>query len=163
MPVKSHFGRCPASAPECAAPTASEKFHEFSAGFVRRRALVGVAGRECVAGRRLDVFIYQPAPQPGELGAAAPATRPPSQGALGDAPRTEGAKEMSEWKAMTLNLTEREMAVLEELSRKKELTKTAIVRQALRLYQVIDERLSDGKKLFFEDEQAQRRSEVVVL
>ena len=41
--------------------------------------------------------------------------------------------------------------------------KTAVVRQALRLYQVIDDRLSNGEKLFFEDERAQRRSEVMVL
>jgi hypothetical protein len=70
---------------------------------------------------------------------------------------------MNERKTMTLNLTEREMQILEELSRKKELSKTAVVRQALRLYQVIDARLSDGEKLFFEDEKAQRRSEVMVL
>jgi len=31
-------------------------------------------------------------------------------------------------KTMTLNLTEREMEVLEELSRKKELSKTAVIR-----------------------------------
>jgi len=70
---------------------------------------------------------------------------------------------MNDRKTMTLNLTEREMAILEELSRKKELSKTALVRQALRLYQVIDARLSSGEKLFFEDERAQRRSEVMVL
>src|SRR3954447_1947421 len=72
-------------------------------------------------------------------------------------------KSMNERKTMTLNLTEREMLLLEELSPKKELSKTAVVRQALRLYQVIDARLSDGEKLFFEDEKAQRRSEVMVL
>lgn len=69
---------------------------------------------------------------------------------------------MSDRKTMTLNLTEREMSMLEELSRKKDLTKTALVRQALRLYQVIDARLDDGEKLFFEDEKA-RRAEVMVL
>jgi hypothetical protein len=70
---------------------------------------------------------------------------------------------MNERKTMTLNLTEREMQVLEDLSRRKELSKTAVVRQALRLFQVIDARLSDGEKLFFEDEKAERRSEVMVL
>jgi len=70
---------------------------------------------------------------------------------------------MNERKTMTLNLTEREMQILEELSRKEELSKAAVVRQALRLYQVIDARLTDGEKLFFEDEKAQRRSEVMVL
>jgi hypothetical protein len=33
----------------------------------------------------------------------------------------------------------------------------------LRLYQMIDPRLSNGDKLFFEDEKAQRRSEEVVV
>ena len=66
-------------------------------------------------------------------------------------------------KTMTLNLTEREMNVLEELARKKELSKTAVVRQALRLYQLIDARLSQGEKLVFEDEKAKQKSELMVL
>lgn len=70
---------------------------------------------------------------------------------------------MSDRKTMTLNLTEREMSALEELSRRKDLSKTAVVRQALRLYQVIEERLANGEKLFFEDESSERRAEVMVL
>jgi hypothetical protein len=66
-------------------------------------------------------------------------------------------------KTMTLNLTEREMQVLEELSQRKDLTKTAILRQALRLYQLVDARLSAGEKLYFEDEQASRKAEVMML
>jgi hypothetical protein len=66
-------------------------------------------------------------------------------------------------KTMTLNLTEREMDVLDELSRKKDLSKTAVLRQALRLYQMVDARLSAGEKLFFEDERAAKRAEVMVL
>lgn len=70
---------------------------------------------------------------------------------------------MNERKPMTLNLSEREMAALEELSRKKDISKTALVRQALRLYQVIDARLEDGEKLVMENEKSQRRSEMMVL
>ena len=66
-------------------------------------------------------------------------------------------------KTMTLNLTEAEMGVLEELAKKKELTKTALIRQALRLYQMIEARLSAGEKLFFEDDQAQKKAELLVL
>ena len=66
-------------------------------------------------------------------------------------------------KTMTLNLTEREMDVLEELARKKELSKTAVIRQALRLFQVIDARLARGEKLIFEDEKANKKSELMVL
>ena len=66
-------------------------------------------------------------------------------------------------KTMTLNLTEAEMRVLEDLAKKKELTKTAVLRQALRLYQMIEARLNAGEKLVFEDEKAQKKAELVVL
>jgi hypothetical protein len=66
-------------------------------------------------------------------------------------------------KTMTLNLTEREMEALEELSRRKDLSKTAVVRQALRLYQMVEARLAAGEKLFFEDERAAKKAELMVL
>ncbi len=66
-------------------------------------------------------------------------------------------------KTMTLNLTPAEMTALEELARKKDLTKTAVIRQALRLYQAVDLRMDEGEKLFFEDEKANKKTEVVVL
>jgi len=66
-------------------------------------------------------------------------------------------------KTMTLNLTDAEMRVLEDLARKKDLTKTAVVRQAIRLYQMIEVRLGQGEKLVFEDEKAQKKAELMVL
>ena len=66
-------------------------------------------------------------------------------------------------KTMTLNLTETEMRALEELASKKDLTKTAVIRQAIRLYQMIEARLSAGEKLVFEDEKAQKKAELMVL
>ena len=66
-------------------------------------------------------------------------------------------------KTMTLNLTEAEMQVLGELAKKKDLTKTALLRQAIRLYQMIEARLSAGEKLVFEDEKAQKKAELMVL
>ena len=66
-------------------------------------------------------------------------------------------------KTMTLNLTEAEMRVLEDLAKKKDLTKTAVVRQAIRLYQMIEVRLAAGEKLFLEDEKAQKKAELMVL
>ena len=66
-------------------------------------------------------------------------------------------------KTMTLNLTEAEMAVLEELSEKKELSKTALLRQALRVYQVIEARLESGNKLIFENEATKEKAEVMML
>ncbi len=66
-------------------------------------------------------------------------------------------------RTMTLNLTDAEMRVLEELAKKKDLTKTAIVRQAIRLYQLVEVRVSAGEKLIFEDEKAQKKAELMVL
>ena len=66
-------------------------------------------------------------------------------------------------RTMTLNLTEAEMAVLEALSEKKELSKTALLRQALRMYQVIDVRLERGDKLIFEDDKTKEKSEIMML
>lgn len=70
---------------------------------------------------------------------------------------------MNEKRTMTLNLTEPEMTALEELSKKKELSKTAVIRQALRLYQLIDARIAGGEKLVFEDELQGKKAEVMVL
>lgn len=66
-------------------------------------------------------------------------------------------------RTMTLNLTETEMTALEELSAAKDMTKTAILRQALRLYQLIDARLKSGEKVFFEDKSAKEKKELYVL
>jgi predicted transcriptional regulator len=69
---------------------------------------------------------------------------------------------MSTKRTMTLNLTDAEMAALEELCQKKDLSKTAVLRQALRLYQMVDVRLEQGEKLFFEDK-SKAKAEVMVL
>jgi len=66
-------------------------------------------------------------------------------------------------KTMTLNLTEAEMTALEELSDKKDLSKTVLLRQALRLYQRVEERLEKGDKLFFEDEASKEKAEIMML
>jgi hypothetical protein len=70
---------------------------------------------------------------------------------------------MATKKTMTLNLTDAEMAALEALSVEKDVSKTAILRQALRLYQVISVRLQLGEKLFFEDVGTKDKKELVVL
>ena len=66
-------------------------------------------------------------------------------------------------KTMTLNLTDAEMGALETLSAQKDMSKTAVLRQALRLYQVIQARLEMGEKLYFEDVIAKEKKELVVL
>ena len=66
-------------------------------------------------------------------------------------------------RTMTLNLTDAEMSALEVLSHKKDMNKTAILRQALRLYQTIDLRLQKGEKLYFENDITKDKAELVVL
>jgi hypothetical protein len=69
---------------------------------------------------------------------------------------------MDDKKTMTLNLTVREMEALEELATKKEMSKTAILRHALRLYQLVDVKLAKGGKLFLEDAK-NKKAELLVL
>jgi hypothetical protein len=66
-------------------------------------------------------------------------------------------------KTMTLNLTDAEMRVLEDLSNKKDLSKTALLRQALRLYQLVESRIEKGDRLFFEDDRTKEKAEVMML
>lgn len=70
---------------------------------------------------------------------------------------------MSDRKTMTLNLSDKEMFVLTNLSEKKGLSKTQLVRQALRLYQSIDERLESGEKVFCENPATKDKAELMVL
>ncbi|MGA2536669.1 MAG: ribbon-helix-helix protein, CopG family [Terracidiphilus sp.] len=69
---------------------------------------------------------------------------------------------MDDKRTMTLNLTAREMEALEELAAKKEMSKTAILRHALRLYQLVDVKLAKGGKLFLEDDK-NKKAELLVL
>jgi hypothetical protein len=46
--------------------------------------------------------------------------------------------------------------LLESLAERKELTKTAIIRMALKLFQLVDERTAEGGKLFIEAEDKQK-------
>lgn len=65
-------------------------------------------------------------------------------------------------RTMTLNLTEKEMQVIEKLAKEKDLSKTALMRQALRMYQIVEDRLAKGEKLFVEDSDKQK-TELMVL
>ncbi len=69
----------------------------------------------------------------------------------------------NEKRTMTLNLTPREMAVLEELAAKKDLSKTAVMRLALRLLQAVDAKIQLGQKLMVEDEKTKEKSELVMI
>ena len=64
---------------------------------------------------------------------------------------------------MTLMLSDKEMSVLDQLSERRGMTKTALVRQALRLYQSVTERLESGEKIFVERPSTKEKTELMVL
>lgn len=66
-------------------------------------------------------------------------------------------------KTMTLNLTDAEMRVLEELSARKDISKTSVLRQALRLYQAVEARVEKGDKLLFENDATKEKAELMLL
>jgi len=66
-------------------------------------------------------------------------------------------------RTMTLNLTDAEMRVLDDLSAREDLSKTAVLRRALRLYQTIEARVANGEKLLFENEITKEKSELMLL
>jgi len=70
---------------------------------------------------------------------------------------------MTTKRTMTLNLTDAEMAALDQLSTQKDLSKTAVIRQALRLYQMIDQRSQIGQKLYFENDSTKEKAELMLL
>lgn len=65
-------------------------------------------------------------------------------------------------RTMTLNLSDAEMNVLQALAKEKGLSKTGVLRHALRLYQAVVVRTANGEKLFFEDEREKKKAEVMV-
>jgi len=52
-------------------------------------------------------------------------------------------------KTMTLNLSDQEMAAVERMADQAELSKTALLRQALRLYEMINVRVRAGETMTF--------------
>jgi len=69
---------------------------------------------------------------------------------------------MDDKRTMTFNLTSKEMEALERLAERKEMTKTALLRHALRLFVLVDERVSQGHKLFLEDEKSNKKAELML-
>jgi Ribbon-helix-helix protein, copG family len=64
---------------------------------------------------------------------------------------------------MTLMLSDKEMSLLDRLSESRGMSKTALVRQALRLYQSVTERLEAGEKVFVEKPSTKEKTELMVL
>lgn len=66
-------------------------------------------------------------------------------------------------KTLTIVLSDAEMDVLESLSSSRSLSKVAVLRQALRLYQTIEIRQQRGEKLFFENEKSKEKAELMLI
>jgi hypothetical protein len=62
---------------------------------------------------------------------------------------------------ISLNLSQSELELLSDLSEKKEMSKSAILRQALRLMATIEQRASEGQKFYFETP-LKEKSEVLI-
>jgi predicted transcriptional regulator len=66
-------------------------------------------------------------------------------------------------RALMLKLTDAEMRALDALAAAKDLSKTGVMRQALRLYQLIDARLSQGERVFVENALTKEKAELALL
>jgi hypothetical protein len=55
------------------------------------------------------------------------------------------------------------MSALEELCAQKDLSRTAVVRQALRLYQLVNATIASGGKFLIEDKGKKEKTELVVI
>lgn len=68
-----------------------------------------------------------------------------------------------EKKALTLNLPVEEMEALEAFAARKDVSKTAVLRQALRLLLHVEARRSTGGKIMFEDTVRGEKTELLPL
>ena len=66
-------------------------------------------------------------------------------------------------RSLVLNLSKREMTALEQLAERKGQTKSAVLRQALRLYESLDARVSQGARLVLEAPDKREKAEVLLL
>ncbi|MEH2338995.1 ribbon-helix-helix protein, CopG family [Nostoc sp.] len=57
---------------------------------------------------------------------------------------------MSKKTLITLNLSDAELELLNRLSEKKDMNKSAVLRQALRMMGLIEQRIEQGEKFYFE-------------
>ena len=66
-------------------------------------------------------------------------------------------------KTMTLNLSEEEMDSLEQLAERNDLTKTAVIKKAIRIYLLLEKRLQKGEHLYVEDDSHEVRVELLLV
>jgi predicted transcriptional regulator len=74
-----------------------------------------------------------------------------------------GGKIMGEKRTMTLNLSDEEMNDLEQLAARSGMSKTALIRKAIRIYLTLEKRMQKGEHIFVEDELHQARAELLLV
>lgn len=66
-------------------------------------------------------------------------------------------------RTMTLNLSDPEMDLLEALCSRKGVSKTALLRQAIKLYSSVEERIEQGQKVVVENPSTKEKAELIVV
>ena len=74
-----------------------------------------------------------------------------------------GMERAMDRRQMTLMLSDKEMTLLGELADRRGMTKTALLRQAMRMYQSVIQRIENGEKVFVEDPATKDKTELMVL
>jgi hypothetical protein len=70
---------------------------------------------------------------------------------------------VGEKRTMTLNLSEEEMHSLEELALRNDMSKTAVIKKAIRIYLILETRMQRGEHIFVEDELHQMKAELLLV
>ena len=66
-------------------------------------------------------------------------------------------------RSILLHLSDTEMVVLKSLAEKRGLSKSAVLRQALRLYESVETRLDQGERLYLESPSKKDKSELLLI
>ena len=66
-------------------------------------------------------------------------------------------------KTMTLNLSDEEMDSLDQLALRNDMSKTAAIRKAIRIYLILEKRMQRGEHIFVEDELRQVKVELLLV
>jgi predicted transcriptional regulator len=70
---------------------------------------------------------------------------------------------MPDKRTMTLNLSEEEMNSLEQLALRNDMTKTAAIKKAIRIYLILETRMQRGEHIFVEDQNSQAKVELLLV
>ena len=66
-------------------------------------------------------------------------------------------------RSILLHVSDTEMQVLHSLAEKKGISKSALLRQALRLYESVETRLDQGERLYLESSNKEDKAELLLL